>query len=45
MIINAWYSPLDLQREDYPRLVHFPENGKYIPDKKNHILFLITMTY
>ncbi|CTQ23784.1 conserved hypothetical protein [Klebsiella variicola] len=33
MIINAWYSALDLQREDYPRLVHFSENGKYIPDK------------
>jgi hypothetical protein len=45
MIINAWYSALGLQLEDCPGLVHFPENGKYILEKINQVLFLIIMTY
>lgn len=33
MITKAWYSALGLELDDYPGLVHFPENCKYILDK------------
>ncbi|MEH4262807.1 inovirus Gp2 family protein [Klebsiella aerogenes] len=32
MITKAWYSALDLELEDCPGLVHFPENCKYVLD-------------
>ncbi|MGD8161776.1 inovirus Gp2 family protein [Pantoea sp. FN0307] len=30
MIIGAWYSAMGLQLDDYPGLVHFPENCRYV---------------
>ena len=35
MITKAWYSALGLELDDYPGLVHFPENCKYILDKNS----------
>ena len=35
MITKAWYSALGLEIEDYPGLVHFADNGKYILDTKD----------
>lgn len=35
MIIRAWYSALRLDLEDYPGLVHYPENCRYILDKND----------
>lgn len=35
MITRAWYSALGLIPEDYPVLVHFPENCKYVLDTKS----------
>jgi hypothetical protein len=35
MITRAWYSALGLELEDYPGLVHFPENCRYILDRNS----------
>ncbi|AGP46866.1 hypothetical protein SOD10_39360 [Serratia plymuthica] len=35
MITRAWYSALGLELEDYPRLVHFPYNCRYILDRNS----------
>ncbi|HGL6398532.1 TPA: inovirus Gp2 family protein [Citrobacter koseri] len=35
MIVRAWYSALGLVPEDYPGLVHFPENCRYILDRNS----------
>lgn len=32
MIVRAWYSALGLELDDYPGLVHYPENCRYILD-------------
>ncbi|AHG19107.1 hypothetical protein Z042_05385 [Chania multitudinisentens RB-25] len=35
MITRAWYSALGLELEDYPGLVHFPDNCRYILDRNS----------
>lgn len=35
MIVRAWYSALGIVPEDYPGLVHFPENCRYILDQNS----------
>lgn len=35
MITSAWYSALDIEEEDCPGLVHFPENCRYILDQNS----------
>ena len=32
MIVRAWYNALGLELDDYPGLVHYPENCRYILD-------------
>lgn len=32
MIVRAWYSAQGLEFDDYPGLIHYPENCRYILD-------------
>lgn len=36
MIVRAWYSALGLELDNYPGLVHYPENYRYILDINNY---------
>lgn len=35
VIMRAWYSALGLELDDYPGLVHYPDNCRYILDVNN----------